>query len=724
MQINNYQILNYSFFVLCLIVSVNSKTIPIVINTWAYPEATKAAWESLMRGGNRIDAIHIGCGKCEEIQCGDAVGPGGCPDENGETTLDSLIFDGASMDMGAVAGLRRIKNAVGVARRVLDRTSHSLIVGDQATKFAKQMGFYEESLTTARSANEWKEWKNHNCQPNFWKNVAPDPLKSCGPYKPVPSKLDSSSNTRIGHDTIGMLVIDNEGDIAAGTSTNGLTHKIPGRVGDSPIPGAGAYAVNDVGAACSTGDGDKMMRFLPSFHAIEELRKGTTPKKAAEMAVARIRKIYPKFFGAVLVCDKNGDYGAACNGMEMPRKRVLKTNRVLIDEANMKQAIIKVFNGTYSERRAAIIYEIRRTTLQSKIKRILSKYTKESYLTHNGERADDSGNDSIDEDSPKYSRVDSSNPIVLTTWAFPEATSVAWNELLKGGNRIDALEAGCSKCEELQCDGTVGYGGSPDENGETTLDALFFDGVNMNMGAVGGLRRVKNAMSVARRVLENTEHSFLIGDLATRFAKQMGFKEEALSTNNSISMWREWKNNNCNPNFWKNVKPDPLRSCGPYQPISENSVYFNRKLFDSHNHDTIGMIVVDGYNKIAAGTSTNGANHKIPGRVGDSPIPGAGAYADNDVGAAVATGNGDVMMRFLPSFLAVEEMRRGSTPLEASRIAVKRISDKYPNFAGAVLAVNRNGEYAAACNGMNEFPYSVIRQGWDQVIVNLVKCKI
>ncbi|KAK4881187.1 hypothetical protein RN001_004506 [Aquatica leii] len=93
----------------------------------------------------------------------------------------------------------------------------------------------------------------------------------------------------------------------------------------------------------------------------------------------------------------------------MPRKRVLKTNRVLIDEANMKQAIIKVFNGTYSERRAAIIYEIRRTTLQCRIKRILNKYTKESYLTHNGERADDSGNDSIDEDSPKYSNNNDSN---------------------------------------------------------------------------------------------------------------------------------------------------------------------------------------------------------------------------------------------------------------------------------------------------------------------------
>ncbi|KAF5308297.1 hypothetical protein FQR65_LT06290 [Abscondita terminalis] len=316
------------------------------------------------------------------------------------------------------------------------------------------------------------------------------------------------------------------------------------------------------------------------------------------------------------------------------------------------------------------------------------------------------------------STVYSSNPVVLNTWGFVEATQVAWEEILNGGDRVDALVAGCSKCEELQCDGTVGYGGSPDENGETTLDALIFDGESMNMGAVGGLRRIKNAIGVARRVLENTEHSLLVGELATAFAKQMGFAEGTLSTNASLSIWNKWKANKCNPNFWKNVEPNPQQSCGPYQPISENSVYFDRS-----NHDTIGMIVLDTENKIAAATSSNGANHKIPGRVGDSPIPGAGAYADNEVGAAVATGDGDVMMRFLPSFLAVEEMRRGATPLEAARVAIRRIRVKYPNFFGAVLVVNRKGQYAAACNGMDLFPYSAIDGKSNRVNIHYVDCK-
>ncbi|KAF5270069.1 hypothetical protein FQA39_LY08481 [Lamprigera yunnana] len=319
-------------------------------------------------------------------------------------------------------------------------------------------------------------------------------------------------------------------------------------------------------------------------------------------------------------------------------------------------------------------------------------------------------------------------PIVLHTWDFPEAAKTAWETLNSGGSRLDAIEAGCSRCEELQCHGTVGYGGSPDENGETTLDALIYDGVTMNMGAVGGLRRIKNAVGVARHVLENTEHSLLVGDLATDFAKQVGFKEESLSTNSSISMWKKWRENDCNPNFWKNVEPNPQYSCGPYHPISENSVYFaehnhNTAYFTEHNHDTIGMIIIDKENKVVAGTSTNGANHKIPGRVGDSPIPGAGAYADNEVGAAVATGDGDTMMRFLPSFLTVEEMRRGANATRAAQIAIQRITNRYPNFFGAVLATNVYGEYGAACNGMESFPFSMITKEYNKVVVQNIVCK-
>lgn len=283
--------------------------------------------------------------------------------------------------------------------------------------------------------------------------------------------------------------------------------------------------------------------------------------------------------------------------------------------------------------------------------------------------------------------------MVINTWEFSSATQEGWEVLEKGGSAIDAVVEGCSQCEKEQCDHTVGFGGSPDENGETTLDAMIFDGTNMNMGAVAALRRIKEAIRVARLVLDKTDHSLLVGELATNFAKMLGFKEQPLYSNFSKSVYNKWTSENCQPNFWKDVEPDPKKFCGPYKLTLSNDIYkeFSTELFNSKNHDTIGMIAMDSQGNIAAGTSSNGATHKIPGRVGDSPIVGAGAYADNEAGAAVATGDGDVMMRFVPSFLAVEEIKRGATPLEAAKLAIKRIVKKYPNFMGAVLVANIQG---------------------------------
>ncbi|KAK9876636.1 hypothetical protein WA026_014015 [Henosepilachna vigintioctopunctata] len=283
-----------------------------------------------------------------------------------------------------------------------------------------------------------------------------------------------------------------------------------------------------------------------------------------------------------------------------------------------------------------------------------------------------------------------------------------WDVLQAGGSAKDAVTNGCTVCEFEQCDFTVGFGGSPDEKGETTLDAMIFDGTEMNMGAVGGLRRIKNAAQVAKDVLEHTEHSILVGDLATKFAKELGYVEESLSTEYSQSIFAKWKTSTCQPNFWKDVTPDPRKNCGPYEKLSNNDIDNDRWIyFDKHNHDTIGMVAIDESGNIVAGTSSNGATHKIPGRMGDAPIAGAGAYADSVVGGAVATGDGDVMMRFLPSFLAVEEMRRGRSPNEAAGIAISRIAEKFPNFSGALIAVNKRGEYGAACNGIETFPYCV-----------------
>lgn len=244
-----------------------------------------------------------------------------------------------------------------------------------------------------------------------------------------------------------------------------------------------------------------------------------------------------------------------------------------------------------------------------------------------------------------YKPVDERIPMVINTWAFTNATIEAWDSLNRQKKsavstsqkksllnsskffifKVDAVVDGCSVCEREQCDGTVGYGGSPNELAETCLDALIFDGKTMNVGAVGSLRNIKEAIAVAKHVLLYTRHTLLVGEQATDFAVMMGFKKKSLTTSKSKKMWKDWKNSNCQPNFWINVLPDPLSNCGPYHPIAEDRLKTSSNeidsLFSSKNHDTIGMVAIDVYGSIAAGTSTNGANHKIPGRVGDSPIP-------------------------------------------------------------------------------------------------------
>lgn len=252
------------------------------------------------------------------------------------------------------------------------------------------------------------------------------------------------------------------------------------------------------------------------------------------------------------------------------------------------------------------------------------------------------------------------------------------------------------------------------------------DGKSMNVGAIASLRNVKDAIAVAKHVLLYTKHSLLVGEQATDFAVMMGFKKEKLSTPKSIKIHVDWKKQNCQPNFWVNVLPSPESHCGPYVPVSEEFMGPTpgdiESFFASNNHDTIGMVAIDHFGNIAAGTSTNGANHKIPGRVGDSPIPGSGGYADNHVGAAAATGDGDILMRFLPSLLAVEFMRSGMKPDEAGRKALERISIHYPKFVGGIVVVDKNGNYGAACHGIDSFPFSVFHPRLNNVVIEKRDC--
>lgn len=342
-------------------------------------------------------------------------------------------------------------------------------------------------------------------------------------------------------------------------------------------------------------------------------------------------------------------------------------------------------------------------------------------------------------------------PIVVNTWNFTSANSRAWQELAQNHSALDAIEFGCGQCEIDRCDGTVGWGGSPSETGETTLDAMIMDGETYDVGAVGGLRRIKGAISVARLVLERTNHTLLVGDMASEFAVGLGYREESLESVESRRMHQQWLNNSCQPNYWKNVEPDPRKFCGPYRlkTIASKDYDHNRANFytltDDHlrgnhmnneelalerelkilqaGHDTIGMVSIDSQGRVASGTSTNGLRNKILGRVGDSPVPGAGSYAAREAGAAAATGDGDVMLRFLLSYQAVENLRQGMSSRAAAEDVIlrqtKRTGRPYPHAAVIVLA--KDGSFGAACCGYRTFPF-VVSDRLEQVQTHVVEC--
>lgn len=292
--------------------------------------------------------------------------------------------------------------------------------------------------------------------------------------------------------------------------------------------------------------------------------------------------------------------------------------------------------------------------------------------------------------SGKSGQGKAEGPFILTTWDFgPGANELAWPILAGGGSSLDAVEKAINHVELLPDEYWVGFGGVPNEVGETTLDATILWGPTHDWGGVGCLKRVKRAISVARKVMEETQHTLIVGDDATRFARRMGFTETSLTNIRSQTRWEEWA-----------AKGEATDAFDP-EPIDREDTL--------EGHDTVGSIAIDAEGNLCVGCSTNGREFKIPGRVGDSPIPGAGAYGDQEVGGAVATGNGDVMMRFLPCYHTVELMRQGMPPDLAAQAALKRITDRGYNFGGGIVAVSVDGHHGGAQAGWDDarFSYSV-----------------
>ena len=275
--------------------------------------------------------------------------------------------------------------------------------------------------------------------------------------------------------------------------------------------------------------------------------------------------------------------------------------------------------------------------------------------------------------------------IVISTWDFGKyANNVSWKTMLDGGSALDAVEKGINLVEEDEHNQTVGKGGLPDREGHVTLDACIMD-QDSNCGSVMGLENITHAISVARKVMEKTPHVILIGDGAYQFALENGFKKENLLLAPAEKAWREWL---------KSSKYEPKMNI-------ENQLYRKQPPMPGgkDNHDTIGLIAMDANGNICGGCSTSGMAFKMRGRVGDSPVIGAGLFVDNEVGAATSTGVGEEVIRCVGSHLVVELMRMGHSPEDACKEAVMRIVKKSPEKSKKIqvgfLALNKKGEYGA-----------------------------
>ncbi len=297
----------------------------------------------------------------------------------------------------------------------------------------------------------------------------------------------------------------------------------------------------------------------------------------------------------------------------------------------------------------------------------------------------------------QFSIKKNKKPIVVATWdSGVSVANKAWEVLQEeNGSALDAVHAGAISIEnEISC--CVGLGGNPDRDGIVTLDACIMDH-QFNCGGVAGLERIKNPISVARKVMEETPHVLLVGAGAQQFALEQGFKLESGKLSASANdAYKEWlKDSKYTPVM--NIEQTQLRintkGSGPSAPgIFKDG---------SFNHDTMGLIALDSKGRLAGACTTSGMGFKMRGRVGDSPIIGSGLYVDNEVGAVVATGQGEEVIRTSGAHLITEFMRQGKSPAKACKLAIERIVKINPtksrDFQVAYIAINKRGNFGSCC---------------------------
>lgn len=288
-----------------------------------------------------------------------------------------------------------------------------------------------------------------------------------------------------------------------------------------------------------------------------------------------------------------------------------------------------------------------------------------------------------------------SRPVVIASANGLKAAAKAMDILRQGGDTLDAVIAGVRLVEDDPDDMTVGYGGLPNEDGVVELDASVMHGPTARGAGVGALRNIRHPSAVAKVILERTDHVLIVGEGALRFARAHGFKEEDLLTDKAREAWLEWKEHLSREDDW--LPPHRWEDRDIGQALRDYA----------RTTGTINCLALNAAGDLSGVTTTSGLAFKIPGRVGDSPILGAGLYVDNDVGAAGSTGRGEANLLNCSSMLVVEFMRQGKSPEEACLMACRRIVDKTreprlrdndgrPLFDVKFYAINKKGEYGCA----------------------------